>query len=108
MSDVRRFALSLPASTEQDHHGMASFRVQNRIFATVPDDEHIRIMANEPAILAAVAEHPGACEPFYWGRRLACVSVNIAAAPRMLIEDLLTDAWVRKAPKHLARRLDSR
>ena len=27
---------SLPESTEQDHHGMASFRVRGRIFATSP------------------------------------------------------------------------
>ncbi len=85
---------------------MNSFRVQNRIFATVPDGDHVRIMANEPAILAAVAENPGVCEPLYWGRRLACVAVNLSAAPSMLVEDLLTDAWLRKAPKHLARHPD--
>jgi hypothetical protein len=95
-ADVRRFALSLPEATEQDHHGMASFRVRNRIFATVPDDEHIRIMAEAPAILAAVAENPGVCEPSYWGARLACVVVHVPSATSMLINDLLTDAWVRR------------
>lgn len=104
-SDVRRIALSLPEATEQDHHGMVSFRVQNKIFATVPDDEHVRVMVSEPAILAAVTENPDVCEPFYWGRRLACVSVSTLAAPSALIRDLLTDAWLRKASKQLARRL---
>jgi hypothetical protein len=105
-NEVRDIALLLPEATEQDHHGMNSFRVQNRIFATVPDADHVRIMADEPGILAAVAEHPGVCEPLYWGRRLSCVVVNITLAPPILIEDLLTDAWIRKAPLHLKHRLD--
>jgi hypothetical protein len=107
-SDVRQIALSLPEVTEQDHHGMVSFRVQNKIFATVPDDEHVRIMVNEPAIPAAVAEFPDVCEPFYWGRRLACVVVNISGASSMLVEDLLTDAWLRKSPRRVERRLGIR
>jgi hypothetical protein len=105
---VRRIALSLPEATEQDHHGMPSFRVGTKIFATVPDDRHVRIMASEPAVLAAVAEYPVACEPAYWGRRLACVVVDIAAVPSDLIDDLLTEAWLRKARPSLARQLENR
>jgi hypothetical protein len=55
IEDVRRFALSLPEVTEQDHHGMPSFRVRNKIFATVPDDAHLRVMASEDVIRAAVS-----------------------------------------------------
>jgi hypothetical protein len=106
VSGARRLALSLPAATEQDHHGMPSFRVGTRIFATVPDDRHVRVMAGEPAVLAAVAEYPGVCEPFYWGRRLACVVVDLSAAPPALVKDLLTDAWLRKASPTQARQLE--
>jgi hypothetical protein len=106
--DVRRFALSLPETTEQDHHGINSYRVQNRIFATVPDDGHIRIMVDEAAIHAAVAEHPDACEPLYWGKRLACVAVNLRLASPTLVQDLLTDAWFRKAPSRLSSAFASR
>lgn len=107
-SDVRIFALSLPETTEQDHHGINSYRVRNRIFATVPDDGHIRIMVDEPAIHAAVAEHPEACEPLYWGKRLACVAVNLRVATPTLVQDLLTDAWFRKAPGRLSSAYASR
>jgi hypothetical protein len=99
---LRRLALSLPEVTEEDHHGMLSFRVTGKLFATVPDDEHVRIMLAEPEILAAVAENPEVCAPFYWGKRLACVVVSTRAAPRELVVELLTDAWRRKAPKRLA------
>jgi hypothetical protein len=99
---LRGFALALPEATEQDHHGMVSFRVGNKIFATVPDHEHIRIMVDESEILAAAAENPLACEPFYWGKRLACVVVDIRKARPGLVTELLTEAWLRKASKRLA------
>jgi hypothetical protein len=99
---LRRFALALPEAIQQDHHGMVSFRVGNKIFATVPDHDHIRIMVDESEILAAVAEDPLACEPFFWGNRLACVVVNTLRARPELVTELLTEAWLRKAPKRLA------
>ena len=99
---VRRLALALPQVTEQDHHGISSFRVGNAIFATMPDDDHVRFMVEQGQILAAVAENPGVCQPFYWGRRLACVVVHTPSAEPELIADLLSAAWTRKAPKRLS------
>jgi hypothetical protein len=99
IDDVRQFALSLPEATEQDHHGMPSFRVRGRIFATVPDDDHVRVMADEGQIRGAVAQDPAACHEFYWGKRLACVVVTIALADRDQLEGLLEDSYLRKAPK---------
>jgi hypothetical protein len=105
VNDVRELALALPEATEQDHHGMASFRVHGKIFATLPDDDHVRVMAGAAEIRAAVTEYPAACAEFYWGRRLSCVVVTLATAPRELLHELLAEAWLRKAPKSLARRL---
>jgi hypothetical protein len=56
---------------------------------------------DESEILAAVAENPLVCEPFYWGKRLACVVVSTRKARRELVSELLTEAWRRKAPKRL-------
>jgi hypothetical protein len=103
MAEVRSWALSLPESTEQPHHDMSSFRVRGKIFATLPHEECVRIMVDEPEILAATASHPDACHPVYWGKRLSCVAVRIAAAPADLIRELLTEAWLRKAPASLAK-----
>jgi len=101
IQQVRELAMSLPETTEQDHHGMDSFRVGGKIFATIPDDDHVRAMVDESAILAAVDENPVACEAFYWGKRLACVVVALRAAPPALVKELLIYAWLRKAPKSL-------
>ncbi len=106
LAEARALAAGLPEVTVQDHHGIDSFRVRGKIFATVPDDEHIRIMVDESEIHAAVAENPTVCSPFYWGQRLACVVVELAPANLELLRDLLTAAWLRKAPKALARGLD--
>ena len=100
--DARTSALSLPEAEEQVHHGMAWFRVRGKIFATVPDAEHIRVMAGEAEILAAVATDSTSCEELYWGRRLACVVVNVRTVLPDLLRGLLTQAWLRKAPRQVA------
>jgi len=58
-------------------------------------------MVNEVEIRAAVAENPIACQPFYRGKRLACVVMHLPRAKAVLVEELLTDAWALKAPKSL-------
>jgi hypothetical protein len=104
LAQARLIALALPETTEQDHHGMPSFRVRGKILATVPDDEHIRVMLAEDEIRAVVAEYPEVCAPSYWGKKLACVVVSLAPAAASLLEELLTEAWLSKAPKSLAER----
>jgi hypothetical protein len=101
---VRDLALALPEVAEADHHGITSFRIHGRIFATLPNAGHMRIMLDENEIRGAVAENPAACEEFYWGKRLACVVVALEPASSKLLRELLTDAWLRKAPRSLAAR----
>jgi hypothetical protein len=101
LEEARRFALGLPEATEQDHHGMSSFRVRGKIFATVPDPQHIRVFVEEGDVHEAVAEEPAACEELHWGSRLAGVAVTLATVSDALLRELLTDAWRRKAPRSL-------
>ncbi|MDQ6949660.1 MAG: MmcQ/YjbR family DNA-binding protein [Actinomycetota bacterium] len=107
IDEARSVALALPEATEEEHHGMQSFRVRGKIFATVPDEDHIRVLVDEADISAAVAEYPDTCAPFYWGARLACVVVTLGAAEPALLRELLTEAWRRKAPKRLAAEFDA-
>jgi hypothetical protein len=103
LAHARACALGLPEAVEQDHHGMASFRIRGKIFATVPDDSHLRIMLEDIEIRAVVAEHPDVCSELYWGKRLSCVVVDLPRAAAQLVEELLIEAWARKAPKRLVR-----
>lgn len=101
--DVRALALSFPEAQEQDHHGMPSFRVRGKIFATMPNDDHLRVMADEAEIRAAAAEAPDSCELFFWGQKLSCVAVDLRTVDESLLRSLLADAWSRKAPARLVR-----
>ncbi len=98
---VRRLALALPETVEQDHHGRPSFRVNGRIFATLWDPKHMNVMLDEPGIHTAVEARPEACEEFWWGKRLRAVQVELERADDELAKELLADAWEQKAPKRL-------
>jgi hypothetical protein len=103
LASARRFALSLPAVTEEPHHEMSSFRVRGKIFARVPPgDEYLHVFVDEGEINAAVAEDPAACEPLLWGNRVRGVRVRIAAASDDRVAELLEESWHRKAPARLA------
>ncbi|HEY1251921.1 MAG TPA: MmcQ/YjbR family DNA-binding protein [Thermoanaerobaculia bacterium] len=103
---VRRLALSLPEASEKGHHGMPSFRIGDRIFATVPDNDHLHVMLGPDEVDLAVKTAPEAFEELRWGRQLAGVRVNLAVAERELLEVLLNEAWRRKAPRRLTRLLE--
>ncbi len=108
LARVRKIALGLPGTTEEDHHGMISFRVKGKIFATVPDTTHLRVMIDEMEIRAAAAADPDVCQELYWGKRLAALVVDLRRAGPDVVEELLTDAWIRKAPQKLVNELSSR
>src|SRR5262249_25605274 len=101
LAEARRLALALPETTEEDHHGIPSFRVRNKIFATVPDGRHVRVMLDADATRAAVSDDPRAFEELWWGRKLSGVTVTLASADHRRVTELLEDGWRRIAPKRL-------
>lgn len=104
-SEARRLALSFPEATEEDHHGISSFRVRGKIFATFPDKDHLRVMLDAEATHAAVSANPAAFEELWWGKQLNGIVVNLRRVPGDQLEDLLEEAWRRRAPKRLANEL---
>ena len=90
---VRAVALALPGATERDHHGFPSFRTTRRIFATMPDDEQLRVMLDEEDIRAAVAEWPDWCEELWWGKKLSAVRVRLPDCDADVVAELLEDAF---------------
>ena len=101
---ARAIALRLPEAVEQDHHGRPSFRVRGKIFATLWDVDRLNVMLESDGILAAAAQRPGVCEPFWWGRRLGALQVDLALADPELVDELLSEAWSRRAPRRLVTR----
>jgi len=101
LAEARRLALALPETTEEDHHGIPSFRVRNRVFATVPDGRHVRVMLDADVIRAAVNDDPRAFAELWWGKKLSGVTVALASADHRRVTELLEEAWRRVAPKRL-------
>jgi hypothetical protein len=103
IEQARRMALALPEAIERDHHGRPSFRVAERIIATLWDERHMNVMLDECGILSAVQATPDACSELWWGKRLTAVQVDLTHAAPALVGELLADAWERRAPRRLLR-----
>src|SRR4029078_1131167 len=79
LAEVRRFALSLPETTEEPHFYSVSFRVTATIFATVPpEDKPLHVFVDGAVLDVLPAAQPKAYEKLFWGKRVAYLRV---AAP---------------------------
>lgn len=102
LAQARRFALSLPESTEAPHHEYTSFRVRGKIFATAPPDgDRVHVFVSEEEGEVAIGIAPEFVDTLHWGGRVAGVRVLLGKAKPALVKELIRQAWERKAPKSL-------
>ena len=108
LDDARGLALRLPATHEEPHFDLTSFRVGTKIFATAPaDGDHLRIFVDEHEIHACVAEDPEVFGELWWGKRLSGLKVMLAEADPQRVAELLEESWRRKAPKKVIDAFDA-
>jgi hypothetical protein len=110
LDTARRFALSLPETTEEPHFEKSSFRVKGKIFATVPEGGRtLNICADPAEIRALIEEAPAAFEEIIWGKHVKAdwVHVHLAKADAAQVRELLEDAWRAKAPKRVLAAFDA-
>jgi len=116
--DVRRLALSLPETTEGVAWGTASWRVKDKAFVwerplRAGDLRALGDAAPAGPILGARVEHLGAKEalladdpevffttPHFDG--YAAVLVRLEPISLGDLDELITEAWLTRAPKRLA------
>lgn len=109
LDEARKMALALPETGEQPHFHFTSFRVRGKIFATAPPEgAHLHVMVSEHDAKAAAAEDPKSFEALTWGAKIAGVRVTLAKADRERVRELLEEAWRKKAPKALIKKLDAK
>lgn len=102
LAAVRKFALSLPETTEEPHFDFASFRVRGKIFVTAPPDgQHIHIFVTEEQREQALALHPGCLEKLWWGKSVRGLRMKLEAASAAVMQQLVRMAWEHRAPKAL-------
>ena len=110
LDTARRFALSLPETTEAPHFDMSSFRVKGAIFCTVPPGGRtLHVYADPDEARALVEASPGAYEHIVWGKRPKpeWLRVFLAHADTAVVKELLEDAWRAKAPKRVLAAYDA-
>ncbi len=99
----RQIALGLPEAVEADHLGRPSFRVGQRIFATLWPDEERGVLKFTPALQAEyVARVPEAFASVTgaWGRQ-GYTSVFLEQVSEQDLRTGLEHAWRSVAPKRL-------
>ena len=103
IAQVRNYAMSLPEVTEAPHFHYASFRVKSKIFVTVPpEDTHIHVFVTDEEREMALALYPEFVEKLLWGSKVVGVRVALATAKAEIVNQLVKQAWLRKAPKRLS------
>jgi len=106
--ELRQVALSLPEAEERETWGQPTFRVRDKLFATLSDDGHqagVKTTRQEQSAL--IAADPATFRiPDYVGRH-GRVSVQLATADPAELRELLIEAWRQTAPKRLVATYDS-
>lgn len=102
LSQIRKYAMSLPETTEEPHFDRTSFRVRGKIFVTArPSESHIHVFLPEQFREPALATHPEHFEKLLWGGKVTGLRVHLEGAPVRATKDLIRSAWESKAPKAL-------
>lgn len=110
VDDVRRIALGLPGSFEQDSYGgQPSWRTKPRMFAWIRDDpEALVVWVGSVAEKEALIEAEPAkffTTPHYDGQ--AMVLVRLEAVDADEAAELVTESWRLRAPKKLVKGWDA-
>ncbi|MGI8887461.1 MAG: MmcQ/YjbR family DNA-binding protein [Nocardioidaceae bacterium] len=107
VDDVRRIVSSLPRALEKPIYGTPGFRVADKAFARLRDDEVLvawvesladkeSLIGSKPAVFFT--------EPHYDGH--SSVLVQLSAIDIDELREVLTDAWRARAPKRVLRQWD--
>jgi hypothetical protein len=102
--DVRRIALELPHAQEMPHRRSPSFRVEMRIFCTMPNDaDHIVIKLDRDDQLNMFEAWSGVVIPARHYSHHGWTYVRIDDADEPLVRTLLHLAWAHVAPRRMVK-----
>jgi hypothetical protein len=107
--DVRRIALSLPATTEKPSYGTPGFRVRDKLFARMrPEGDSVVVwcadLGEKEALIAAEPDKFFSL-PHYDG--YPSVLVRLAALDVDEMTEVLTESWRLRAPVRLLEEFDA-
>ncbi|HEX8692806.1 MAG TPA: MmcQ/YjbR family DNA-binding protein [Longimicrobium sp.] len=100
--EVRRVALSLPGAEERETWGHPTFRVRDKIFATLSEDGReagVKTSPQEQAML--IASDPETFAVAHYTGRYGWVTAQLETADPDVVRGIVVEAWRRTAPKRL-------
>ena len=103
IDQVRQTALALPETEEKPHFHLTSFRVKNKIFATIHADKNYVMVALSPvdqSVFCSFNKEVIFPVPGGWGRKGATF-INLEKVKKSMFVDAITTAWKTKAPAKL-------
>lgn len=103
IQQFRQLALALPGAEEKPHFDLPSFRVKNKIFATIHTKNNramIKLPPVEQSVFCAVDKAIIYPVPGAWGAGGATL-FELAKVPKDILQDALLQAWLAIAPKKL-------
>ena len=105
--ELRAFALSFPEAVEIETWGHPTFRVREKIFATLGDSGMSGVKTSKLEQIALVSSQPDVFSvPAYVGR-YGWVSVRLDRVDADHLKELVEDAWRQTAPKRLVKEYDA-
>lgn len=105
--ELRQMALALPESEEIETWGHPTFRVRNKIFASMGNEGlvgGVKATLHEQEML--VTTYPDTFSVAEYVGRFGWVSVQLTRVDAELLRDLVVAAWRRTAPKRLVKAFD--
>ena len=103
IEQARKAALSLPETEEKPHFDLTSFRVKNKIFATIHADKNyvmVKLSLIDQSVFCSYSKEVIFPVPGGWGRKGATF-IDLKKVKRSMLVDALTTAWKTVAPVKL-------
>jgi hypothetical protein len=92
LAEVRQLALLDPDADETADRGRRSFRIDGRLFATMPDDRTLHIVLGEAHVLPMAEARPETYQPLYLDDWLVGLKVALNTAEAEQVAALLGTA----------------
>ena len=110
IAQVRKMALALPETSEVITWGTdLTWRVRDKMFVVGgPDSPRISVKASREDQAELIAAAPETYEVAAYVGRFGWVSIDLATVDKAELQELITEAWRRTAPKRLVATFDAR
>jgi len=102
--EIRQFIMTLPATKEMDHFGKPSYRINNKIFATLQPDGYtltVKTVGEDRTIFTTMAPDTYSVPDTF--ANLNYMHINLNTVSPKELKGLIIKAWSSVAPKRIVR-----